>query len=212
MSKQNILTEWAPNEGFNILDYRDFINFPQYENPPFILKFRFSMIQNPIEYTGIGVDLMGWNIPECQTDTLFSKIQVSKNGFQDIYYNQPGGKMGENHLTLNFKKNMVLKSPNDVLFISFFPLCPVHMVDIARVVFLVDAVVDPIEIIPTTIPPVVLEEKKKLQQELFNPQPMDHFWYIYATIFVMILLLMISLLFMTINQRKKRYIIIRAKK
>jgi len=212
MSKQNILTEWNPSDGFNILDYRDFRNFPQYETPPFVLKFRFSSIKEPVEYTGVGVDLMGWNIPECRTDTLFSKIQVSKNGFQDIYYNQPGGKMGENHLTLNFVKKMALKSSNDVLFISFFPLCPVNMVDIVRVVFLIDA--DPIDVATktTTKPPVLLDETKKLQQELLRPQPIDHFWYIYITIFVMILLLMISLLFMTINQRTKRYIVIRPKK
>lgn len=80
MSTENIVTEWRPAEGFNLLDFRDFKNFPQYDIPPYVLKFRFSSMQKPLELVGIGIHLMGWNIPECRTDTLFSKIQISKNG------------------------------------------------------------------------------------------------------------------------------------
>lgn len=211
MNTENILTEWKPMEGFNILDFRDFKDFPLYDTPPYILKFRFSSIQEPLELKGLGIDLMGWNIPECQTETLFSKIQVSKNNFQDVYYNQSGGKMGENRLVLRFEKTMVLRSPNDILMVAFFPLCPVHMVDVGKVEFLT--------ITDTTTKPPVLDDKKDNTKEkeeilsrLTDPRPLGHFWYIYATLFVMVLLLMICLLFMTINQKKKYYLVVRDKK
>lgn len=213
MNRENILTEWRSGEGFNILDFRDFKNFPQYGIPPYVLKFRFSDIQEPMELVAVAIRFMGWNIHECQTDTLFSKIQVSKNGFQDIYYNQPGGKMGDNYLTFRFEKKLVLRSPEDVLLITFFPLCPVHMVDMDTILFLTDTVVK------TTTPPPNVDtvDKKKNTEDpmtlLMDPHPPDHYWYLYATLFVMILLLLISLLFTTINQPKisRRYIVIRPK-
>jgi len=213
MNKENILTEWKSTEGFNILDFRDFKNFPQYGIPPYVLRFRFSSIQEPMELMAVSIRFMGWNIPECQTDTLFSKIQVSKNGFQDIYYNQPGGKMGDNYVILRFEKKLVLRSQEDVLIIALFPLCPVHMVDVDAILFLTDA-----DVKPTTTPPPTMDTDDKKEKDplklLTDPRPLDHYWYLYATLFAMILLLLISLLFTTINQPKtsRRYIVIRPKK
>jgi hypothetical protein len=211
MNTTNSLTEWTPEDSFNILDFRDFKNFPQYENPPYVLKFRFSSIQAPLEIKGIVIDFMGWNIPECQTRTLFSKIQVSKNGFQDIYYNQPGGEIGRNHMTLQFEKNMVLRYPKDVLLISFFPLCPVHMVDIEKIVFLTSGGGTPSS--PTTQPPDIIDNGGKNDNPIKVLTIDNQYWYIYATIFVMLLLLLLSLLFTTMSQSKKtNYIVIRTKK
>ena len=215
MSTENILAEWRPAEGFNILDFRDYQSFPQYGIPPYVLKFRFSSLQEPFELSAVGIHFMGWNIPECGTNTLFSKIQVSKNGFQDIYYNQPGGKMGENTMTFQFEKKLVLRTSDDVLVIALFPLCPVHMVDVDAIFFLTDADVKT----STTPPPKIIDDKKKNMTDdplklLTNPQPLDHYWYIYATVFGMILLLLVSLLFTTINQPKKsrHFIVIRPQK
>jgi len=217
MSTENILAEWRPAEGFNILDFRDFQGFPQYGMPPYVFKFRFSSIQEPLELVALGIHFMGWNIPECRTNTLFSKIQVSKNGFQDIYYNQPGGKTGENNMVFRFEKKLVLRTADDVLVIAFFPLCPVHMVDVDAIFFLTEE-----EVKNTTPPPVIInddDKKKKITDDplklLTDPRPLDHYWYIYATVFGMILLLLVSLLFSTINQPKKsrpQYIVIRPKK
>ena len=215
MSTENILTEWRPAEGFNILDFRDFQSFPQYGIPPYVLKFSFSSLQEPLELTALAIHFMGWNIPECRTNTLFSKIQVSKNGFQDIYYNQPGWKAGENNMTFRFEKKLVLRTSDDVLVITFFPLCPVHMVDVDAIFFLTEG-----EVKNTTTPPPIIDDKKNKKPEedplklLNNPQPLDHYWYIYATVFGMILLLLVSLLFTTINQpnKSRHYIVIRPKK
>lgn len=215
MSTENILAEWRSAEGFNILDFRDFQTFPQYGTPPYVLKFRFSSLQEPVELAALAIHFMGWNIPECRTNTLFSKIQISKNGFQDIYYNQPGGKTGENNIVFRFEKKLVLRTSDDVLMIVFFPLCPVHMVDVDSIFFLTEG-----EVQNTTPPPIIDDDNKKKKmaddplKTLTNPQPLDHYWYIYATVFGMILLLLISLLFSTINQPKKspHYIVIRPKK
>ena len=215
MSTENILTDWRPVEGFNILDFRDFQSFPQYGIPPYVLKFSFSSLQEPLELTALAIHFMGWNIPECRTNTLFSKIQVSKNGFQDIYYNQPGWKAGENNMTFRFEKKLVLRTSDDVLVITFFPLCPVHMVDVDAIFFLTEG-----EVKNTTTPPPIIDDKKNKKPEedplklLNNPQPLDHYWYIYATVFGMILLLLVSLLFTTINQpnKSRHYIVIRPKK
>lgn len=205
-SETNVLTEWRPTEGFNLQNFRDFQNFPQYDIAPYILKFRFSDKQE-YRLTALAIHFMGWNIPECRSNTLFSRVMVSKNGFQDIYYNQPCGHMGENFQTLRLEKELVLRSPEDILIISFFPLCPAHMVDVDAILFLTGA--DG----PATPPPsLVSKEKEKetldLSSLLHNPQPYDHYWYIYATVFVMVLLLLVSLLFATINKPKK-YIVIR---
>lgn len=215
MTTKNIMTEWRPAEGFNIIDFRDFQSFPQYGIPPYVLKFRFSSLQEPLELTALAIHFMGWNIPECRTSTLFSKIQVFKNGFHDIYYNQPGGKAGENNMTFRFEKKLVLRTSDDVLVIAFFPLCPVHMVDVDAILFLTEG-----EVKNTTTPPPIIDDKKNKKPEedplklLNNPQPLDHYWYIYATVCGMILLLLVSLLFTTINQPKKsrHYIVIRPKK
>lgn len=212
MSTENILGEWKPADGFNLLDFRDFQSFPQYGIPPYVLKFRFPTIEDPLELSGVAIHFMGWNIPECRTTTLFSKIQISKNGFQDIYYSQSGGRMGENQMVFRFDKKMMLRTADDVFVLSFFPLCPVHMVDVDSIIFLTE-----LDIRMST-PPPTMEPKKKTAKEdplqlLNNPRPLDHYWYIYATIFGMILLLLISLLFATINQPQKsrHYIVIRPK-
>ena len=214
MSTENIMAEWRPAEGFNILDFRDFQSFPQRGIAPYVFKFRFSSLEEPLDLAALAIHFMGWNIPECHTNTLFSKIQVSKNGFQDIYYNQPGGKTGENNIVFRFEKKLVLRTADDVLVIAFFPLCPVHMVDVDAIFFLTEEKVK-----NTTPPPVIINDEKKPVTDdpltlLSNPQPPGHYWYIYATVFGMILLLLISLLFTTINQSKKsrHYIVIRPKK
>jgi hypothetical protein len=220
MSTENMIVEWRPTDSFNILDFRDFQSFPQYGIPPYVLKFRFSSLQEPLEIAALTIHFMGWNIPECRTDTLFSKVQVSKNGFQDIYYNQPGGKTGENNVVFQFEKKLVLRTPDDVLVVAFFPLCPVHMVDVDAIFFLTE---ENVRNITSTPPPAIIindnnnDNNEKTKQNpiklITNPQPFDHYWYIYATIFGMILLLLISLLFITINQPKKprHYIVIRPK-
>lgn len=201
MSKENILTEWKPREGFNILDFRDFQTFPQYDPAPYVMKFGFTGISNPLQLKGVSIDFSGWNIPECQSDTLFSRILISKNGFQDIYYNQPGGTMGQNHNVIQFKKNMVLRS-NDLLIITFFPLCPVHMVDLDKIVFLT--------VLPapkTTDPPAIINDNPtpvKPVSIISAVQPARDYWYIYATIAGMIMLLLLSILFITINGRRRK--------
>lgn len=200
MSKENILTEWKPSEGFNILDFRDSMTFPQYDPAPYVMKFGFSGIANPLQLKGVSIDFSGWNIPECQSDTLFSRILISKNGFQDIYYNQPGGTMGQNHSIIQFRKTMVLR-PNDMLVITFFPLCPVHMVDLDKIVFLT---VLPVP--KTTDPPATKKDNPPIHSvSIINAvEPIRDYWYIYATIAGMIILLLLSLLFMTINGRRRK--------
>lgn len=210
MRSETVLSEWRPTQGFNLQNFRDFKNFPQYDITPYILKFRFSDIQTEWILSSVAIHFMGWNIPECRTNTLFSKIMVSKNGFQDIYYNQPSGSMGENFKTLRFDKEMVLRSPEDMLIISFFPLCPAHMVDVDAILFLTNA-----EGGGSTPPPSLVNNQKTesidLSSLLANPQPYDHYWYIYATVFAMVLMLLVTMLFSTINQPKK-YIVIRRRR
>lgn len=203
------LTGWTPDKGFNILDFRDLENFPQYYTPPYVLKFNFT---NTMVLEAIVVDFMGWNIPECGSNTLFSKIQISKNGFEDIYYNKPGGKMGENNMTFKLENKMILSSPKDVLLVSFFPLCPVHMMDIGRIIF-IDATT-PRNTPTTTTPPTSGQQSTTNDplNILLNPKPLDPYWYLYATLFSMVILLLLSLLFMSMKSKKKHYIILRTKK
>lgn len=202
-----IVGEWKPTDDFNILDVRDFQNFPQYDTPPYVLRFNFTSM--PVEFYGILLELMGWNIPECQTSLLFSKIQVSKNGFHDVYYSKQGGVMGKNNkLTLKFDRNMKIVSLNDVMFITLFPFCPVHMISIERIGFMSNTtlIVKP--------PPVIEKEEKKDDNPiLLKPSTLSDYWYIYVTLVIMILFLMISLLFMVMKtSTKKKYILVRAKK
>lgn len=183
--------EWRPPEGFNILDTRNFNDFPQYEIPPYVLKFDFS---SPVVLRGVSLDFMGWNIPECRTETLFSKIQISKNGWYDIYYDRSVGHMGMNkNLVLDFIKDMFL-STNDNMFITLFPQCPVHMVDIDRVGFLSIPGPDTIPVNnTTTCSPTCPQQQFPI---FFSP---ERYWYLYATLFFMVILLMLSLLFMTLR-------------
>lgn len=210
MSAKNIITEWTPFDGFNIMDFRDFQSFPQLENPPFVFKFRFSSIQEPLVLKGVVIDMTGWNIPECKTKTLFSKIQVSKNGFQDVYLNKSGGKSGKNHLTLPFDRDMKLLSPQDVLLMSLFPMCPVSMVDVERILFLTDGGSNPTP--KPTPPPDIIDNDDA--EDTNKPPPFNKYWYIYATIFGMIVMLLLSVLLTAMRQPRTRapYIVIRTEK
>lgn len=210
-----IVGEWKPLETFNLLDVRDFQNFPYYETPPYVLRFNFINI--PVEFSGIVMDVMGWNIPECHTGVLFSRIIVSKNGFQDVYYSQPTPQ--NNHLVLQFNHKMQIQTPQDVMVISLFPLCPIHMVTLEKIEFLSSSS-------STNIKTIV--EKKAQEQQTDNPKKpwtsleddptllkpttiFSHYWYLYTTVLIMILLFMMTLLFMVMNSSsiKKRYIVLR---
>lgn len=207
MNNSMIIGEWKPEERFNILDVRDFKTFPQYDPPPYVFKFNFSNTHEPIEIHGIVMDILGWNIPECRTNVLFSKIQVSKNGYNDIYYNKKEGSINSNNLTLNFDRNMVISSLNDVLVISLFPLCRIHMIYIERIAFLS---ISAMKKLPENSGSNI-DENEYQKHPLFSYH--DPYWYLYATLVVMILFLLISLLFMVINNKQKRhYIVIRPKK
>jgi hypothetical protein len=208
-----IVGEWKPLETFNILDVRDFQNFPYYETPPYVLRFNFTNI--PVEFSGIVMDVMGWNIPECHTDVLFSRIQVSKNGFQDVYYSQPS--LLNNHLVLQFNHKMKIHTPQDVMVISLFPMCPIHMVTLERIGFLsssssktiVDNKKEQEETTKKSQPPTPLLEE---DPTLLKPTTFfSHYWYLYTTVLIMILLFMMTLLFMVMNSSsvKKRYIVLR---
>lgn len=206
-----LIGEWIPTEKFNILDVRDFQNFPQYDTPPYVLRFNFSNIQEPIDFYGILIDMMGWNLPECRTDLLFSKIQVSKNGFQDIYYDKKGGTIGSrNNLFLKFDKIMKMISSRDVMFVTLFPMCSIHMITIEKVGFLSLSVIKKIPITQET----TITNDNDNNNKLLKPTSLSDYWYLYTTLFIMILFLMISLLFMVINYQpqKRRYIVIRTKK
>lgn len=186
-------TEWKPPEGFNILDYRDFKNFPQYDTPPYVLKFRFPDIHGSVVFYGVSADLMGWNLPGCKTDTLFSRVCISKNGFEDVYYDKPMGKVGVGYdMIMDLDKDMTMTA-DDVVYISMFPLCPAHMVDVGRVGFLSTTTTDGTDATP----------KPQKQPSTPSSATLDHYWYIYITLFVMVVLLMLSLLFMTMRPQPK---------
>lgn len=210
MNNDVIVGEWKPLETFNILDVRDFQNFPYYETPPYVLRFNFTNI--PVEFSGIVMDVMGWNIPECHTDILFSRVQVSKNGFQDVYYSQPIFS-NNHHLVLQFNRKMKIQMHQDVMVISLFPLCPIHMVTLERIGFLSSSSSKTIvdnkkeqEEIKKPSTPLLEEDPTLLKPTTFSP-----YWYMYTTVFIMILLFMITLLFMVMNSSsvKKRYIVLR---
>lgn len=184
-------TEWKP-EGFNILDYRDFSQ----DDTPYVLRFRFP---RPVVFYSIRLDVVGWNLPECKTNILFSKINISKNGFDNVYYSSPGGNPGRmNNMKIDLNRDLVA-TLDDVVYITLFPACPIHMVDVDRIVFLPHTT--------TTTPPPTRQEEQKPFVQPPSMTTLDHYWYIYITVFVMVVLLMLSLLFMTIRPQQPLYII-----
>lgn len=195
-------TEFVPEEGFNILDFRDFQNFPQFETPPFVLKFTFS---ENVEWSALSIDLMGWNLPECQTDVLLTKVIVSKNGWNDIYYS------GKFQATLSLERPLLL-TPQDTMFLTLFPMCPVNMMDIRQIVFLKDnnnllmttTSLPPSPTLATsTSPPSPSSLKKENLRKTMAPLPsyFQEYWYIYATLLLMLLFFLISILFMVFRQK-----------
>lgn len=193
--------EWKPSEGFNLLDTRNTQNFPQFSTPPYVLKFQFS---DPVVFHALSLYVMGWNIPECRTDTLFSKVQVSKNGWDDLYYNKPAKNLSD---PLVFRNDMALTS-KDTLFLTLFPLCPAHMVHVDRVVFLPPTNTTPP---PKPLPPATADDQNNNaatpdyptgnNTESTNTFFSETYWYLYATVFVMVILLMLSLLFRALRPK-----------
>lgn len=191
-----VLREWQPPETFNLLDYRDFQHFPLYDTPPYVLKFNFFNITDPIVINSIITDIRGWNIPECGTEQMLSKITISKNGFDDVYYNNTPSSS-----VLDLNKDLLLASPKDVIYIVLFPLCPVHMMDINQIIFLTPA---------TT---TAVKETDNLNTSSTKPpspplpplpsKENDPYWYLHLTLLIMVLLLLLSLLFSFFRPCKK---------
>lgn len=198
---------FTPPEAFNILDYRDFRNYPEY--PPYVLRFRFSA---NVVIVRLSMIVMGWNLPECRNDNLFSRIVVSKNGMQDVYYDRPGGRAGLDRIDFALEKKLTTTSPNDEILISFFPVCPVHMIDIDRIDFQSSYIPT-----PTPAPQNKNPETNKPQQDDNNTETNNQqqnnddnnntetilhpYWYIYITIGVMIVMFMMSILFRSLHLR-----------
>ena len=208
-------TVFTPPEGFNILDYRNFKDYPDF--PPYVLRFQFS---SNVVIVRITMVVMGWNLPECKTDNLFSRIVVSKNGMQDVYYDRPGGRAGLDRIDFALEKKLTTTSPNDEVMISFFPVCPVHMIDIDQIEFKSSHTTTPTTTTPppqkknnpspspTDNPATNNQEQQKQEENKNNPetettflQSSQPYWYIYSTIGVMIVLLMMSLLFRSLHIR-----------
>lgn len=206
---------FTPPEGFNLVDYRDFTIDP--DLPPYVLRFKFS---ENIIVKRIVVIAMGWNLPECNTDDLFSKIVVSKNGMQDVYYNRPGGRAGIDRLDFSLARTLTTTSPNDEISIAFFPICPVHMIDIDQIQFLSSSDTSSTSLPPTTSPMTTptpssfndednLETtttKRKIQKQtqFQTTNISQEYWYLYATVAVLILILMISILSLTLYRRNRQ--------
>lgn len=205
---------FTPPEGFNLLDYRDFSNYPDF--PPYVLRFKFS---SNVVIVRMTIVVMGWNLPECKTDDLFTRIVVSKNGMHDVYYDRPGGRAGLDRIDFSLEKKLTTTSPDDEIIISFFPVCPVHMIDIDRIEFLSSFSTIPPS---TTTPPPHNKEKEGQQSQDDKDENSDNqktneeqeenktqtffqksqpYWYIYTTIGVMIVLFMMSILFRSLHLR-----------
>lgn len=189
-----VLIEWQPPETFNLLDYRDLQNFPQYDPAPYVLKFNFLKIEDPLVINAIVTDIRGWNIPECQTQQLLSRVTISKNGFEDVYYNKT-----PTSSILDLDRTLVLASTKDVIYIVLYPLCPVHMMDVNQIVFLTPTVKDT----PTT-DHVVNKNTKPVLPPLPTKDNDDKYWYLYATLLIMILFIFITFLFSLMKKSQKK--------
>lgn len=196
---------FTPPEGFNLLDYRDFRNYPDY--PPYVLRFQFS---SNVVIVRLSMIVMGWNLPECRMENLFSRIVVSKNGMQDIYYDRPGGRAGLDRIDFALEKKLTTTSPNDEVLISFFPVCPVHMIDIDRIEFQSSHMTTTTSTPPPQNKnPETNKEQQENNPETNDPQKDDNntekmfhpYWYIYITIGVMIVMFMMSILFRSLRLR-----------
>lgn len=206
---------FTPPEGFNLLDYRDFTIDP--DLPPYVLRFKFS---ENIVVKRIVIIAMGWNLPECNTDNLFSKIVVSKNGMQDVYYNRPGGRAGIDRLDFSLQRTLTTTSPNDEISISFFPQCPVHMLDVDQIEFLSSSDSSSVSLPPTTTPtpssindednvdtttiPKRKQQQSQQQSQIQTAKISQEYWYLYVSIAVLILILMISILSLTLYRRDRQ--------
>lgn len=189
-----VLTEWLPQDTFNLLDYRDFEHFPQYDTPPYVLKFNFTKIEDPLVINTIVTDIRGWNIPECQTQQLLSKIIISKNGFDDIYYNNT-----PTSSTLDLDRKLILASTKDIIYIVMYPVCPIHMMDVNQIIFLTPTEDDD----PHKKDDTATKKPKPQLPPLPTKENDDNYWYLYATLLLMILFLFITLLFSILQHNKK---------
>lgn len=193
-TEQKII-EWRPMDDFNMLDTRDFKDYPLYDTPPYVLKFKFSNVEKLV-LRGLVIDIMGWNLAECQTNILFSKIDITKNN-TELYSTYTGGTVGKNNLVFGFVSDMVLQ-PNDIIYITFFPMCSVHMVDIERVVFIVTASTSNNKKKPHNPPkpnPIVVKP------------PTNDYWYIYVIFACLFSILFLSILLTMMHQKKKQIVV-----
>lgn len=206
---------FTPPEGFNLLDYRDFTI--DADLPPYVLRFKFS---ENIVVKRIVIIAMGWNLPECNTDNLFSKIVVSKNGMQDVYYNRPGGRAGIDRLDFVLQRTLTTTSSNDEISISFFPQCPVHMIDVDQIEFLSSSDDNSVSLPPTTTPtpssindednvdtttiPKRKQQQPQQQTQIQTAKISQEYWYLYVSLAVLILILMISILSLTLYRRDRQ--------
>lgn len=184
MSDGPTLAEWEPDDGFNLVDYRD--TGSDAVPPPYVLTFRFP---EDVVVGGVVVDVVGWGV--CGSTDLFSRVVISKNGKEAAY----DGKLGS---ILTLQNPMKLTPDRDNVRITLFPACPAHMARVNRVAFLSSS----------TTPPPKTKSKTQPQSQPANPQPqppLPHFndyWYLYATAFSMFVVFMLSLLFMQMHNKK----------
>lgn len=191
MTDKDVLAEWVPDDGFNLIDYRDFSGRKEVIPPPYLLSFRFPQ---EVVVGGVSVGVVGWSMPGCGAKDLFSRVVVTKNGNEVLYE-------GRLEPTMRLRQETRLTGKDDIR-VLMFPSCPAHMARVNVVSFLSPRQAkDQDEQQPSK---EADDNKPSAPQQQPPLPPRDDYWYLYATVVVMFLILMMTVLFMVMRPQKAR--------